>query len=739
MKRVIFACCCLSACGATHLSLLAPRPTAGALISDNGIWNSIHSEQEQLIEQAEAAAGQGKFDEARSLIAKVLETLDDCREEYSEVWFRAKRVQARIELDSSDCIKACLYARTAIEFAREQSVRLPLNEAYRILAVAHAYLGMEEQCLRYHRREFRFACGSKDPRAAINVAYPFVQQLLDFGQIETAIDWIERTLKSIECLDDPGLRMQFQGIREYARLLDGDADAAAKNLEQLIEQAGGTLDGRELSQLYLYLSQAELKRGNFEAALAANEQDIRLGKGNRTYELDSQLIRANILRTADRAVEALELLVAIKPKTVDLPHYESRRLFGLSQIFFQLERYKLAFHALARYQMLLKQQERTRSAGQLALLDDHIDQHEQELQVARREQDAADAQVKIERAATEAQAAITRQRQSERNLLIIALVGLGGMGFMAYRYLLNRKLRCQQQQLNEELSRQLKKRTLELAEQTQAQLKLEQEMERRRRDHAVGQLTGGVAHDFNNLLAIIQQSNELAIIHDPDMEETAAEQLRASSQAAFTGARIIKQLLAFARKSSIVPRPMRISQWLDSASELFGRAVGSHQFEIVCEFDQPDPIVEVDHSQLTTAIINLLCNSRDAMPRRGLITLLVSCCDQLGAGDSVSGKIPAGRYVLLEIRDQGPGMTREQIELVCQPYYSTKTHVAGTGLGLSSVRGFVEQSSGYLQIESEVGRGTSVSIYLPAIESDDSHAFEADVREEKELATAGER
>ncbi len=470
-------------------------------------------------------------------------------------------------------------------------------------------------------------------------------------------------------------------------------------------------------QLYLWLSQVELKLNNFPAALKANEKDLDFAEGNQNYVIEAKLQRARILSAADRTDEALGVLTALEQETTDLPEYESIRVFIASQVFFKTKNYKLAFGALARYQGMISQFNREQAASQLAFIKAMMEDADRDLQLAKQKQLASTAVAEREKSASEIQLAIAKHRTTERNLLALALFTIIALGFVASRFWVARKLQIQSKQLNADLNQSLNQRTRQLMAETEDRRKLELAVERQRRDQVLGQLTGGVAHDFNNLLTIIMQSNELAQQFDSRLSDAAIEQLQTSTQAASTGARIISQLLKFARQSPIKPMLLDLSQWKSGTGEMFQRIVGENRLDFSIDGNEPALLtVEVDDAQLTTAVINLLSNSRDAMEAPGVVGLRVHREIVEHPQGCVGGEIPRGDFIVIEISDEGTGMTREQLEQACEPYYSTKLHGAGTGLGLSSVLGFVKQSKGQLQISSAAGCGTTVRIFLPRVE-----------------------
>jgi PAS domain S-box-containing protein len=252
-----------------------------------------------------------------------------------------------------------------------------------------------------------------------------------------------------------------------------------------------------------------------------------------------------------------------------------------------------------------------------------------------------------------------------------------------------------------------RRRQEEALEQSQAALAQAQKME------AVGQLTGGIAHDFNNLLTVIQGSLELVERQGAGINtETLARLLRPARIAAERGAALTHRLLAFSRQQALAPHDIDINAHVSSMSELLRRTLGE---AVAIETVLAGGLWRcfVDPSQLENALLNLAVNARDAMPVGGKLTLETgnTYLDQEYA--AAHDEVTAGQYVMVAVSDTGGGMDAATIARAFEPFFTTKEQGKGTGLGLSQVYGFVKQSGGHVKIYSELGRGTTVKIYLP--------------------------
>jgi PAS domain S-box-containing protein len=239
---------------------------------------------------------------------------------------------------------------------------------------------------------------------------------------------------------------------------------------------------------------------------------------------------------------------------------------------------------------------------------------------------------------------------------------------------------------------------------------------------AIGQLTGGIAHDFNNLLMIIGGSLE-SLARRVQLDERGQKLLDSARLGVARGARLNEQLLAFARRQDLREEPVCITDLLPTFETLLDRAVGE---AVKVEIHRSPGLwyCSTDAHQLETAILNLAINARDAMGDRGGMTLATSnvevSAEQAEAHDAV-----AGEYVRVTIGDTGPGMPPEIASRVFEPFFTTKPLGKGTGLGLSQVYGYARQSGGFVELESELGKGTTVSIFLPRADPPPPHVAAA--------------
>jgi len=227
----------------------------------------------------------------------------------------------------------------------------------------------------------------------------------------------------------------------------------------------------------------------------------------------------------------------------------------------------------------------------------------------------------------------------------------------------------------------------------------------------VGQLTGGIAHDFNNLLAVITGNVEL-ILRKPEDTGRVARVARAAFQAAQRGQRLIEQLLVFSRRQIMRPVTLNLNRLLSEFETLMRHAAGP-PIEVQLKLDPALNPSRVDRAQFEAAILNLVVNARDALPKGGRITIETAnvVIDKTGA--ERDPEIAPGVYAVVAVGDDGVGIEPSILPHVFEPFFTTKDIGRGSGLGLSQVYGFATESGGHVSISSQPGRGTTVQLYLP--------------------------
>ncbi len=249
---------------------------------------------------------------------------------------------------------------------------------------------------------------------------------------------------------------------------------------------------------------------------------------------------------------------------------------------------------------------------------------------------------------------------------------------------------------------------------------LREKLIRSQRLEAVGKLTGGIAHDFNNMLHVISgnaQLLEMSLKSVLSENPAARRQLSKVMASVENGASLTKRLLAFSRQDSLSPEVTSVSSILLDLGDVLKHTLGE-QIDLRAAAPGGMPLVYVDKHQLENAIINLAVNARDAMPEGGTLTIDASPLRLDGTFRLMGEEVAPGEYVMVSVTDTGTGMRKEIVDHVIEPFFTTKEVGKGSGLGLSMVFGFVQQSGGYMNIYSEPGEGTAVRLYLPVTASD---------------------
>jgi len=267
-----------------------------------------------------------------------------------------------------------------------------------------------------------------------------------------------------------------------------------------------------------------------------------------------------------------------------------------------------------------------------------------------------------------------------------------------------------------------RKRVEEEREKLQEQLSQAQKME------SIGRLAGGVAHDFNNMLSVILGHVEMAL-EGLDPSQDLHADLQAISKAAKRSADLTRQLLAFARKQTVDPRPLDLNATVTNVLKMLRRLMGE---DIRLEWAPGAGLwpVLMDPSQVDQILANLCANARDAISGAGRVTIRTANVTLDAAACAGEGDLEPGEYVELSVTDDGIGMDKETLSRVFEPFFTTKEVGKGTGLGLATVYGVVRQNRGFVRAESEPGRGSTFRIWLPR------HVGEAEAVVEKAAAGA---
>jgi signal transduction histidine kinase/CheY-like chemotaxis protein len=259
---------------------------------------------------------------------------------------------------------------------------------------------------------------------------------------------------------------------------------------------------------------------------------------------------------------------------------------------------------------------------------------------------------------------------------------------------------------------------------------LQEQLEQSRKLESIGRLAGGIAHDFNNMLTVILSEVEIALM--PSSNEPPERAFEAIGQAATRAAELTRQLLAFARKQSAVPRVLALNQLITGALTMLRRLIGEN---IRLDWRPGADVrpVRVDPAQIDQILVNLCVNARDAIEGVGTLTIETMMATLDASHHDELPDSYSGEFVVLVVSDTGHGMTEETREHIFEPFFTTKARGKGTGLGLATVYGIARQNGGFVSVQSQLGRGSSFRVYFPV----SSGVVTTDERAKKPVEVSG--
>ena len=531
-------------------------------------------------------------------------------------------------------------------------------------------------------------------RLALGFANNLLVILIQTGQYEDAREWLGR-LEPLRARSKDLSILSSILLHEFElQRIFGDAAGAADGLAHFLQTTEED-NASVIGNAHEYLADAERDLGRLEESEASARRAVALLEAVPWELADAKISLARTLLAQGRSSEALEVLDAISASA----QQSAARASDLSALRLEAQLREAGLGvATDELDRLLTTLEADRSNNSLQ----YVRYYDAKLEAQRQESEIAQLETR--------QAAL----RSNRNLTI-ALVVLAASMLIALLYSRNRrsyqrKLLASEQEQNRALAEQVEEKSAALKRQLEEQAAMERALNEKRQIELIGEIAGNVAHDFNNLLQVVSSANERVggRVDDPELLEV----LQASDRSLDYASDITRQLLAFARQQELETRSVDIAALLRKSERLFRSAAGE---EVRVLFDMPsEAIALVDPAKLTTAILNLLRNSVDAMPDGGVVRVSVTS-QQFDRPEKVGWvALPPGGYVVINVTDDGAGMDEATLAKACQPFYTTKLEDSGTGLGLSSVYGFVRQSGGDLRIESACDDGTRVTIAIPS-------------------------
>jgi two-component system, cell cycle sensor histidine kinase and response regulator CckA len=265
---------------------------------------------------------------------------------------------------------------------------------------------------------------------------------------------------------------------------------------------------------------------------------------------------------------------------------------------------------------------------------------------------------------------------------------------------------------------------LVIVEDITEQLKIEAQLRQAQKMEVIGRMAAGIAHEFNNLLTVIQGDVGLLQSANPSQMDRSAllDQIMQASQRAAT---FTRQLLAFSRKQVLQPRVLNLCELVVRTKKMLSRLIGEKfDVQVDCEMD---PIsVRADEGGLEQILMNLVLNARDAMPNGGSVTIRTDVVKLDETAAIKNAEARAGQFACLHVTDQGSGMTPQIISRIFDPFFTTKDVGKGTGLGLSTIHGIVKQHEGWVEVASELGKGSTFTVFLPACNGAPAHKAPAE-------------
>jgi two-component system cell cycle sensor histidine kinase/response regulator CckA len=242
---------------------------------------------------------------------------------------------------------------------------------------------------------------------------------------------------------------------------------------------------------------------------------------------------------------------------------------------------------------------------------------------------------------------------------------------------------------------------------------LEDQLRQSQKMDAIGQLAGGVAHDFNNILTVIHGHAAL-LLQNAGLTGSSARSAHQISDAAERAAALTRQLLTFSRRQVMQPRRLNMNGVVSNMTNMLGRILGEDIALQVKYLSQP-ALIQADASMLEQVLLNLAVNSRDAMPQGGVLTIAISLVEVKASRCSARSEARAGIFVCLSVSDCGCGIAPQNLGRIFEPFFTTKEVGKGTGLGLATVYGIVEQHQGWIEVESELNKGATFKVFLPSL------------------------
>ena len=621
--------------------------------------------------------------------------------------------------------KAEAKAQIAIELAERAN-----NNA--LIALTHTWLGVQYSVK--HLPELSLYHYEAAWNAAELVEWPELKQIIRFNSatVYTQLGRDQEALLTFEeALTWPMLNVSnsnalvIYASMAYSLVPVGEAARGEKLLTELIKTRFDDVQDDTKIQAYDALAQTQLAQNKLSEAIESFGNAMALfdpsTSGTNPRSLAVMVPYGEALRRAGREAEALNVIDGvIKQLDLDSPNDLLRRAHNeRASILLELDRPEEAEVATAEAQRVADMLASDALNYQISRLKVAIEleQSNRELEVARQREATLRARAK--------------QETMLRYLLIALAVLLLTVGYLLFSRHLQTRIAQTERAVSERLEEKVKLRTEQLEEQMAE--RLDAEVDRRHllgklaegeKMRALGQLTAGVAHDFNNLMTAVTLTTEYLKTTQTDNQGKRDALLDDILTATDSAARITSGLLAYARQQPLQPKVLQLDKFLEESSLIFRNTLGERN-QLVTRFTPCR--VKVDQGQLTSALLNLVINAKEAIGDRGVVEISLSTEKDLDTDQQIA---------VISVQDSGCGMSEEELIRATEPFYTTKPVGEGAGLGLSMVYGFAHQSGGDLSLNSDIERGTEIRLRLPVVDSTATDSTSASSRSAQELPSS---
>ncbi len=611
---------------------------------------------------------------------------------------------SNLYLRSGQLVQALEFNQRALMAAERSGLRSELSEIHNSRGVTYLELGLPIQAFAHFELAHQYLADTQNPSIGRILAFNLGVSQLRAKLYEEAK---QTFVAALPWVSESGSTNWMTIALTYLARADiglGDPDAAISRLQPHLLAHAKDIDSNTHLNAEAALAEALLAQGKVDQALAKLKLALQQAKAsnNKSRADQLQLILARAHNHAGNPMAALDTLEKLKPNLDQEAPTDSLtqalRISASSHA--ALGDYAAAFAEQAQAQEAERLTENSSFKTQLSLLHAKLD----------RDTKAHELMLSQQR-----ERELFMQTRLSQTVLVGSLL-LGGLLVLVVYLLLSRifqkRLAERERYASSRLEAQVVERTQALESTMAARLNVEEDRRLLQQSlfegeklRALGQLTGGVAHDFNNLMTVVTLSAEL-LKDDLTEDQTRAEQsVNDILRAAESAADITSGLLAYARKQPLKPERLELQEFTNELLPIFQRSLDEN---ITLRINAPQRCqVAVDRSQLTTCLLNLLLNAKEALTEGGAIVITVE-----------AAPTEQGEFVRISVTDNGRGMRANELKLATDPFFTTKATNQGSGLGLSMVFGFVKQSGGDLNITSTENLGTEVTISLPTVDVD---------------------